>query len=171
MSKILISTSSFGTEGALKKLQEHGFEAVLNPHKRKLTTPELRELLPSVIGLIAGTETIDRETMKNSSLRVISRVGTGMDNIDLAAAKELGIAVKNTPDAPTIAVAELTLGGILCLLRQTPQMHQAVCQKVWDKKMGVQLSGKTILIIGFGRIGKTLAKLLEPFNIPVSSLS
>ena len=165
MSKILITTSSFGTEEALKKLQEHGFEAVLNPYKRKLTTPELKELLLGVIGLIAGTETIDRETMKNSSLKVISRVGTGIDNIDLVAAKELGIAVKNTPDAPTIAVAELTLGGILGLLRQIPQMNEGVHQKKWEKKMGVQLSGKTVLIIGFGRIGKALAKLLEPFNV------
>ena len=120
----------------------------LNSHKRKLTTPELEELLPGVIGLIAGTETIDRETMANSSLKVISRVGTGIDNIDLVAAKELGIAVKNTPDAPTIAVAELTLGGILGLLRQIPQMNQEVHQMVWDKKMGAQLSGKTVLIIG-----------------------
>lgn len=165
MSKILITTSSFGTAEALKKLQDRGFEVVLNPHKRKITIPELKELLPGVIGLIAGTETIDRETMKNSGLKVISRVGTGVDNVDLVAAKELGIAVKNTPDAPTVAVAELTLGGILGLLRQIPQMNQAVHQKIWDKKMGIQLSGKTVLIIGFGKIGRTLAKLLEPFNI------
>lgn len=165
MSKILITTSSFGTEKALKKLQDRGFEVVLNPHKRKLTAPELQELLPGVTGLIAGTEKIDRETMKNSELKVISRVGTGIDNIDLVAAKDLGIVIKNTPDAPTVAVAELTLGGILSLLRQIPQMNQEVHQKVWDKKMGVQLSGKTVLIIGFGRIGKTLAKLLTPFNV------
>jgi len=165
MSKVLITTSSFSTAEALKKLQEHNLEVVLNPYKRKLTIQELRELLPGVIGLIAGTETIDRETMKNSSLRVISRVGVGLDSIDLEAAKESGIAIKNTPDAPTVAVAELTLGGILSLLRQIPQMDHDIHRKVWDKKMGTQLTGKTVLIIGFGRIGKKLAELLEPFNI------
>ncbi len=163
--KILISTSSFNTKEALENLRQQGFEVILNSYKRKLTAEELRKLLPGVTGLIAGTETIDRETLKSSNLKVISRVGVGIDNIDLEAAKELGIVVKNTPDAPTIAVAELTLGGLLALLRQIPQMNQEVHQKVWDKKMGVQLSGKTVLIIGFGRIGKYLAKLLKPFEV------
>lgn len=167
MSKILITTSSFGEvdQEPLEKLKRSGFEIIQNPYGRKVTTQELKELLPGVVGLIAGTETIDRETLKNSSLKVISRVGVGIDNIDLAAAKELGIIVKNTPEAPTVAVAELTLGGILSLLRHVPQMNQEVHNKKWDKKMGVQLTGKTVLIIGFGKIGKALAKLLEPFNI------
>lgn len=137
----------------------------MNPHKRKVTPEELRELLPDVIGLIAGTEKIDRETLKNSQLKVISRVGTGTDSIDLAAAKELGIAVRNTPDAPITAVAELTLGSLLSLLRRTHQMNQDLHIKTWDKKMGIQLTGKTVLIVGFGRIGKYLAKLLKPFEV------
>lgn len=165
MNKILITTSSFETKEALEKLRAHGFEAVLNPHKRKVTPEELRELLPDVIGLIAGTEKIDRETLKNSQLKVISRVGTGTDSIDLAAAKELGIAVRNTPDAPITAVAELTLGSLLSLLRRTHQMNQDLHIKTWDKKMGIQLTGKTVLIVGFGRIGKYLAKLLKPFEV------
>lgn len=167
MDKILITTSSFGKADTepLEKLKKSGFEIALNPYGRKLSTQELRELLPGVAGLIAGTEKIDKETLANSELKVISRVGVGTDNIDLVAAKELDIVVKNTPDAPIIAVAELTLGGILALLRQIPQMNQEVHQKVWDKKIGLQLSGKTVLIIGFGRIGKRLAKLLEPFEV------
>ncbi len=165
--KILITTSSFGKadQEPLEKLKRSGFEIIQNPYGRKITPEELRQLLPGVVGLIAGTETIDKETLKNSGLKVISRVGVGMDGIDLEAAKELNIVVKNTPDAPTIAVAELALAGILSLLRQIPQMNQEVHQKVWDSKMGVQLTGKTILIVGFGRIGRHLAKLLEPFRV------
>ncbi|OGZ23985.1 MAG: hypothetical protein A2896_01430 [Candidatus Nealsonbacteria bacterium RIFCSPLOWO2_01_FULL_43_32] len=172
MSKILITTSSFGKadQGPLEKLEKGGFEIIQNPYGRKVTSEELRDLLPGVVGLIAGTETIDRETLKNSSLKVISRVGVGIDSIDLEAAKELGIVVKNTPEAPTVAVAELTLGGILALLRQIPQMDQAVRQKIWDKKTGVQLSGKTVLIIGFGRIGRYLAKMLAPFSIKLITI-
>ncbi len=167
MSKILITTSSFGKvdQEPLEKLKKSGFEIIQNPYGRKVTAQELRELLPDVVGLIAGTETIDRETLKNSSLKVISRVGVGIDGIDLEAAKEWGIVVKNTPDAPTVAVAELALGGILSLLRQIPQMNREVHQKIWNGKMGIQLSGKTVLIVGFGRIGRCLAKLLEPFKV------
>ena len=167
MSKILITTTTFGklNSDPLDKLKKSGFEIIVNPYGRKVSTKELKELLPGVTGLIAGTETIDRETMKNSNLKVISRVGVGIDNIDLEAAKGLGIVVKNTPSAPTVAVAELTLGAILGLLRQIPQMNRDLHNKIWDKKMGVQLSGKTVLIIGFGRIGQYLAKLLKPFNI------
>lgn len=167
MSKILITTSSFGkvAPGPLEKLKKSGFEIIQNPYGRKVTTQELKDLLPGVVGLIAGTETIDKETLKNSGLKVISRVGVGMDGIDLEAAKELGIVVKNTPDAPTAAVAELTLAGILSLLRQVPQMNQEVHQNVWNGKTGIQLSGKTVLIVGFGRIGRYLAKLLGPFGV------
>lgn len=165
--KILITTSTFGKLDSepLEKLKKHGFEVVMNSYGRKITSQELRELLPGAVGIIAGTEVIDKETMKNSNLKVISRVGVGIDNIDLETAKELGIIVKNTPDAPTIAVAELTLGGILALLRQIPQMNQEVHNKKWEEKIGVQLSGKTVLIIGFGRIGRYLAKLLKPFGV------
>lgn len=161
--KILITTSSFECQSCLEKLKD--FEVVLNPHKRKVTPEELRQLLPGVDGLIAGTEKIDKETLQSSQLKVISRVGVGIDNIDLEAAKSLGIDVENTPDAPTCAVAELTLGSILSLLRQIPQMNSGMHNKTWEKKMGLQLSGKTVLVIGFGRIGRYLAKLLEPFKV------
>ena len=73
MSKILITTSSFGKadQGPLEKLEKGGFEIIQNPYGRKETSEELRDLLPGVVGLIAGTETIDRETLKNSSDRTI----------------------------------------------------------------------------------------------------
>lgn len=167
MNKVLITTSSFGEldSGPLDKLNKSGFEVVKNPFGRKLTTQELKDLLPGIIALIAGTETIDRETMEKSQLKVISRVGVGTDNVDLPAAKELGIIVKNTPDAPTIAVAELTLGAMLALLRMLPAMDKDLHAKIWNKKIGTQLSGKTVLIIGFGRIGRYLVKLLKPFEV------
>ncbi len=165
--KILITPSSFGELDLepIDELVKNGFEVVKNPFGRKITTQELKELLLGTVGLIAGLETIDRETLRNSTLKVISRCGVGMSNIDLKAAKELGIIVKNTPDAPTIAVAELTLGALLGLLRMIPQMSQDLHQEGWNKKIGTQLSGKNVLIIGFGRIGRYLVKLLRPFNV------
>lgn len=165
--KILIGPSSFGEKdsGPFTKLLEHGFEVINNPYRRKLTYSELKQLLVGAVGLIAGLETINRDIMQESSLKVISRCGVDISNIDLEAAKELGIIIKNTPDAPTIAVAEMTLGALIGLMRMLPAMNQNLHDKKWDKRIGVQLCGKKVLIIGFGRIGRYVARLLRPFNV------
>lgn len=164
--KVLIATSSFGEldKAPLEKLKNSGFEVVLNPYGRKLTKKELKELLPGVTGIIAGLETLDREVLAGSSLRVISRCGVEMSNIDLKAAEGLGIIVRNTPDAPTTAVAELTVGAMLGLLRMIPLMDRELHEGKWTKKIGSQLAGKTVVIIGFGRIGRHVAKLLKSFG-------
>ncbi|MCP4690304.1 MAG: hydroxyacid dehydrogenase, partial [Desulfobacterales bacterium] len=97
----------------------------------------------------------------------ISRCGSGMSNVDQEAAEELGIAVRNTPDGPTAAVAELTLGAMLCLLRKIHHMDRELHAGGWPKKVGLQLEGKTAAIIGFGRIGRRVASLLAPFNVTI----
>jgi D-3-phosphoglycerate dehydrogenase len=169
MPKVLISTSTFaeGDAAPVKKLEGAGFAVTLNPFKRKLTKPESLQLLPQFDGLIAGLEVLDEEVLKNSKLKVISRVGAGISNVDVEAAKRLNIKVASTPDAPTLAVAELTLGMMLALLRQVPAMDQALHRKEWAKKMGQQLSGKKVAIIGFGRIGRKVAQLLGPFDTQI----
>jgi D-3-phosphoglycerate dehydrogenase len=164
--KILIGPSSFGEldKAPLEKLKGNGFEVVPNPFGRKLTGAELKDLLPGVTGIIAGLETLDREVMTGSTLRVISRCGVEMSNVDLEAARELGIIVKNTPDAPTASVAELAVGAMLGLLRMVPFMDRELHEGRWTKRIGAQLSGKTVAIIGFGRIGRYVARLLRPFG-------
>ncbi|MSX99735.1 MAG: hydroxyacid dehydrogenase, partial [Actinobacteria bacterium] len=101
------------------------------------------------------------------SLKVIARVGTGLDSVDLATAKQLGITVLNTPDAPTKAVAELTLAHILGLLRNVSQADRQVRVGVWKGLMGSLLETKTVGIVGFGRIGKRVATLLSAFGASV----
>jgi D-3-phosphoglycerate dehydrogenase len=120
----------------------------------------LLKLLPGVEGLIAGLEPLDREVLQNSDLKVISRCGSGMTNVDLNAAKELGIKVFNTPDGPKQAVAELTIGCLLSLIRQVPEMDRALHGGRWDKRVGRQLKEMTVLIIGYGNIGRTVGALL-----------
>jgi len=118
--------------------------------------------------MIAGTEKLDRDVLlKAGSLKVISRCGAGMDNVDREAAKKLGIKVYNTPDAPTQAVAELTLGLILGLLRNISKNDREIRKGIWNKEMGNLLSGKTIGIVGLGRIGRKLIELMEPFKLKV----
>lgn len=169
-SKILLGPSTFGALDSepLERLKAFGFEAIANPFKRKIKKEELIGLLAEdVEGLIAGLETLDYEVMSRSSLKVISRCGAGMSNVDLESAKKLGIKVYGTPDAPTCAVAELTVGCLLNLMRRISVMDQDLHNQQWNKQIGGQLQGKTVLIIGFGRIGKRLSELLVPFDVRI----
>ncbi|MBT7929496.1 hydroxyacid dehydrogenase, partial [Candidatus Peregrinibacteria bacterium] len=169
-SKILVGTSSFAAldKTPIDRLISEGFEVVDNPFKRKLTKEELLDLLsPDVIGLIAGLEPLDREVLQKSNLKVISRVGSGLSNIDLDSAEDLGISVCYTPYGPTTAVAELVLGNMISLVRMIPLMDRDMHIKKWNKRIGLQLEGKTVAIIGYGRIGRKVAELLSSFNVNI----
>jgi len=169
MKKVLIAPSVFATPDStpLEKLIRNGFELIKNPYGRKLTREELVHLLPGVQGLIAGLETLNRDILKSSNLRVISRCGSGISNIDLDAARELRINVFSTPEAPTNAVAELTIGAMISLIRYIPQMNSDLHNAKWTKKIGSQLEGRAVIIIGFGRIGRKIAELLMPFRVNI----
>lgn len=172
MKKILIGPSVFAKSdpAPLEKLIKSGFEVVNNPYGRKLTDKELSNLLSGVDGLIAGLENLSGDILRRSALKVISRCGAGMSNVDLGTAKEMRIKVFSTPDAPTEAVAELTIGALLGMLRHIPQMNADLHNGAWSKKIGEQLEGKTVAIIGFGRIGRRVAELLKPFKVNIISV-
>jgi D-3-phosphoglycerate dehydrogenase len=168
--KILISSRSFGkinTE-ALDLLRAQGLEPVLNPYGRKMKETEIIDLLDGVIGIIAGTEEIT-ETILNAApqLKVISRYGVGLDNIDIKAAERHNILVYNTPETPAIAVAELTLTFMLSLLKKIGHMDRNLRNDTWKTDIGYLLTGKTIGIIGLGRIGKQVVRLLTPFSVHI----
>jgi len=97
-------------------------------------------------------------------LKVISRVGIGLDNVPLETCKSLGIAVTYTPSAPSQGVAELTLGNIINLCRQILMSDRSVREGAWNRYMGTLLSEMTIGIVGVGRIGKKVVELLQPFK-------
>ncbi|MEM7482266.1 MAG: phosphoglycerate dehydrogenase [Acidobacteriota bacterium] len=170
MPTVAISTSSFGQISAepLAALKAAGFAVKGNPHGRKLTPDESRTFLADADALIAGTEWLDDGVLEAApKLRVISRVGTGLDNVDLDAARRRGIAVHNTPDAHVPAVAELTLAGLLDVLRRLSWADRQVRDGRWDKPMGRLLAGKTVGIVGMGRVGRALRELLRPFGASV----
>jgi len=171
MKNIAISTTTFGRydKTPLELIEKEGFKITLNPHGRKVSSEELIELAYSSVGLIAGTEPITRGALlKLPKLRVISRCGVGIDNIDLAAAEEQRIKVFNTPDAPTLAVSELTIGLIFNLLRKISRMDRDIRSGKWNKQMGNLLCGKRVGIIGFGRIGRKSAEMLKKLSCQVS---
>jgi len=173
MSRILITTSSFGKDdpSPLNLLQNAGYEAITNPYGRKLTEAEALDLLSEVkpVGIIAGLEPITaRVLQKAKGLKAISRCGVGLDNVDLNAAGSLGIAVANTPDAPTEAVAELTIGLIFSLLRRVSFFDRELRKGNWIKDTGSLVRGKMVGIIGLGRIGKRVAEMLLALGAKVA---
>lgn len=167
--KILIGPSSYGDAdpAPLNLLREAGYEIVDNDLKRRYTREELLERLPGIAGLIAGLEPLDRPVLEASELKALARVGSGMVNVDQPAAKDLGVRVSNTPDGPTLAVAELTLGSLMNLLRQTSAMDRSMRNGKWDKRMGRQLRDMTVTIVGFGRIGRKTGELMRALGVNV----
>jgi D-3-phosphoglycerate dehydrogenase len=169
--QILISTSTFNLKNfsGLRAVNNSGIDVKLNPFNSRLTEDQVIDLLgKNSIGLIAGLEPLNEKVLQSATeLKVIARVGTGLDNVDLAAAKKLGIKVLNTPDAPTSAVAELTLGHILGLLRNIARTDRQIRDNKWQGQMGSLLETKTVGVIGFGRIGQKVAKLVSAFGAKV----
>jgi D-3-phosphoglycerate dehydrogenase len=168
--KILTTTSSFGKvdPAPLALLQAEGFEVIVNPYGRKLSVEESKEILKGYDGLIAGTESLNEEVLNTAdSLKYLCRLGAGMDNVDFEATKKLNITVENTPSAHVDGVAELTLGGILSCLRSIANAHTNITNGIWEKPMGSLLKGKTVGIIGLGRVGSRLVELLAPFKVKV----
>lgn len=169
--RIAITLSSFAEydSSSIDILKRRDIKIVRNPFSRKLDRKETLELCNGCIGIIAGTEIYDENMLEQLSIaRVISRCGAGLDNVDLSTAKRLGIKVYNTPDAPTLAVAELTVGLIFSLLRNITLMDREVRDGVWKKRMGVLLYGKHVGIISFGRIGKKVGSILKDLGAKVS---
>jgi len=129
---------------------------------------ELIGYLADIDYVVAGLSQFTARLLDQApKLRLIARVGVGLDNIPFVETKKRGIKVTYTPDAPTLAVAEFTIGLVLDSLRRFSWIDRDMRQKVWNKYMGDQLRGKTIGIIGVGRIGKNVIKLLQPFGVNI----
>jgi len=162
--KVAISTSSFGQADrtALNILYAAGIEVVDNPHKRKLTEPEIIQHLDGVSGLLAGLEPLNELVFRECpELKAIARVGIGLDNVDIPAAEANGVKVSNTPDGPTVAVAEMTLTAALAISRELVIANSALHAGNWRKSIGKGLKDLNVLIIGFGRIGQASAYLFH----------
>jgi len=169
MNKVLITTVPFGDKDRLplELLESANIDYVINPLDKKLTEDELAEMITDFDVIIAGTEPITAKVMdRATNLKMISRVGIGLDSVDLLAAKERGIKVSYTPDAPSPAVAELTIGLILSLLRSIHVSNSELHEGKWKRFFGRRISEVTIGIIGVGRIGSRVIRRTKPFGTP-----
>lgn len=170
MNKTLITTVPFGSENRfpLEILEANNIDYIINPFNSKLKEEQLLELTNKGIEtIIAGTEPITRKVIENAKdLKHISRVGIGLDSVDLIAAREKGLKVSYTPDAPAPAVAELTIGLILSLLRGIHIANSELHKGKWQRHYGRRIPEITIGIIGIGRIGTRVLRRLKSFGTP-----
>ncbi len=165
--KILIAAYPFGKpcRKPLDILEATGWVLVFNPHSRRLKAGEVESLISDVDAVIAGTEPYTADTLKDArNLKVIARVGIGLDSVDLNYCREHNIVVTYTPDAPSDGVAELTVANILNLIRHIHASDRSVREGAWNRLMGVLVREITIGIVGVGRIGSRVIRLLEPFQ-------
>lgn len=155
---------------AIKALEESGFE-VVNEHYE---LPELMEKIKEFDVVVVRSATKIREplideALKTGRLKLVIRGGVGVDNIDVKYAEEKGIAVRNTPNASSASVAELAIGHMFNIARHIHHANVTMREGKWNKKHyeGIELSGKTLGLIGFGRIAKEVAKRADALGMRV----
>jgi D-3-phosphoglycerate dehydrogenase len=169
MKKVLITTVPFADKNPipLQMLEAAGIEYLINPLGRKLNEKELALMVSDFDAIIAGTEKITDDVMENGkNLRLISRVGIGLDSVDLLAAKRRGVKVSYTPDAPSPAIAEFTVGLMLTMLHSVHLSNFQMHVGHWNRYFGRRIPDVTIGVIGLGRIGKRVLNLLRSFGSP-----
>jgi D-3-phosphoglycerate dehydrogenase len=156
------------SESGLEPLRAAGFVV----EKRVgLSAEELREAVRDCEGLVVRSETkVTAELMDAAErLRAIGRAGVGVDNIEVAAATTRGIVVMNAPDGNTITTAEHTLALLVSMARRVPQANASLRAGRWERKrfIGVELQGKTLGVVGLGRIGRTVAARARGFGMNI----
>ncbi|MEW6046679.1 MAG: phosphoglycerate dehydrogenase [Bacillota bacterium] len=171
MWRVLVTPASFGQgdPGPLERLMRAGIEVVRSPVGRPLTDHELAGLLGDIDGIVAGVDHIGREALAagRPRLKVISRYGVGIDTVDLAEATRCGVVVTNTPGANSDAVADLVFGLMISLARHIPEANEATRQGRWERFMGQELTGKTLGLVGFGRVARAVARRAAGFAMRV----
>lgn len=164
--QLLVTTVPFGVvdRTPLDMLEAERIDYCVNPLGRKLLPTEAAEMIRNVEVLVAGTEPLTDEVLEQARhLRLIARVGVGLDSVDLLAARRRGIAVSYTPEAPAPAVAELTIGLMVDALRGVMRADRRMRAGGWNREFGRRLANSTIGVVGLGRIGKRVVRLLQGF--------
>ena len=149
--------------------QRPEFEVVVLP--KRLPEVELLPIVADATALVVRSETkVTKKVIEAAKkLRVVGRAGVGVDNVDIEASTQHGVVVMNTPGGNTVTTAELTFTMLLSLARKVPQAHATMVGGKWDRKLfqGVELQGKTLGVLGMGRIGTEVAKRAKAFGMTV----
>ncbi len=166
--RVLIAAPDFGRTGdeALRLLREANCAIIPNPNNTKLTEDALIALIVDADAIIAGTEPITARVLDAAPrLKVIARRGVGVDSVDVAAATARGIPVAITAGVLTDAVADHAMALILSVARRIPHLDRLVKTGGWDRAPTVDVNGKTLGIVGFGTIGRAVARRAAGFGM------
>jgi len=149
-------------------IRDAGMDLILAAGAAPLSAAELAPLAADADALLLGLDHCDASVFAAAPhLRVVSRFGAGVDRVDLDAARRHGVTVTNTPGANTVAVAELTLGLMLSLARDLPAAVATARAGGWERRSGWELAGKTLGLVGLGRIGRAVAERAAAFGMRV----
>jgi phosphoglycerate dehydrogenase-like enzyme len=166
---IAVTSPSFSKNDILQKeIFKYFPMAKLNTDGKKFTQEELITYIKDADGIVVGLEEINKEVLKQCpNLKIVSKYGVGLNNIDLDACNKRNISIGWTGGVNRLSVAEMTLGYMLMLARNLYITSNELKQGIWNKSGGFQLSGKTVGIIGVGYIGKEVVRLLQPFGCTI----
>jgi D-3-phosphoglycerate dehydrogenase len=166
MARVLVADSI--AESAMKKIQNAGLELVV---RNKDKDGPIEEQIKGFDCIVVRSATkVTKEVMQAADeLKLVVRAGVGLDNVDLEAAKQAGIKVLNTPEAPTVSVAEMVFSLMFGLARNIAQADSSMKGERWEKKKlaGTELWNKTLGIVGFGRIGQEVGRRAKAFDMEV----
>lgn len=168
--KILITPRSFGKTSNVpfEMLKKYDYEIIRNESGKPYEESELINIIKDIDGIIVGLDKITSNVLKNAKkLKVITKYGVGMDNIDIEEAEKLGIKITFTPGANKESVADLAFSLMLCLSRNIIKLDNIVRSNKWEKIVGYEVYGKTLGIVGTGSIGKGVAKRATGFDMKI----
>ncbi len=168
--KILVTPRSLSKSGHpfLERLREAGYEVIMPFPGVQPSIEELSSVLPECAGYLAGVEKVSAEVLKKcDKLRVISRNGVGIDNVDARAAGEMGISLQVARGANSRGVAELAITLMLTLLRDISSTNSSVKNGGWHRTKGFEVDGRTLGIIGTGQIGQYTAKMAAGLDMKI----
>ncbi|MCG8485332.1 MAG: phosphoglycerate dehydrogenase [Clostridia bacterium] len=168
--KVLITPRSFGQNSKVpfEMLKENGWTIIKNPYGRILTEEEMEDLIADADGVIIGVDPLNKSVLKAAKkLKVISKYGVGLDNVDLEYAKEKNIKVFNVKNGNSDAVADYAFALMLAVSRKVVLIDRECRKNNWKKIKSLEVCNKTIGIVGLGEIGKGMANRAKGFNMTI----
>ena len=168
--KVLITATNYPTLCSESKelFEKNGWQVIENMFGRPMTFDELKERVGDIDAVVAGVDTWSEAVFQLApKLKIISRFGVGVDNIDVKTARRFGIKVTNASGKNANAVAELTIGLLLAAMRNIPSLHQAARRGIWDRFVGEELVGRTVGFLGFGTIAQKVTRKLSGFDVKI----